>query len=250
MADTMALIAEARQAAFDSRFPEAANIAQDVLHQLPSCLPALRTLAWAQSSLEDDAALDTFQACSTLDPEDPLAEAGQAIWFERHGMVPQALAKWNRAFELNPLDQQVRREIVRLGGELPETPLAEGCALVREGRFDAATAPLRLAAASNPNDVAAPLVLSSALWQVGGKQQAYNLATTVLAQRPQCVRAILYAVAVEVGSGRTLRTRELLARAEQVDPGLQINWGIVQEVGLEQVVERHLAGRQAGVFGR
>ena len=74
--------------------------------------------------------------------------------------------------------------------------------------------------------------------------------TTVLAANPQCVKAILYVLAVEAESGRLLRTRELIARAEQVDPGLDLFADVVAEAGLEPVLERYQVNRQIGTPGR
>lgn len=251
MPELLELIAEARGAALEGHFRQAADGAQEILDSHPSCLAALRVLAWAQLRLDEDAALDSFQACATLDPEDALAEVGQAIWYERHELPERAAERFIRAWELEPHDQRIRREVVRLGGELPESPLAEGIGLMQLGRNDEATGPLRLAAASNPNDVVAPLALATVLWRLGGKQQAYNLATTILASRPQCVKAILHVLAQELASGRTLRTRELIARAEQVDPGLQLYEPVVRELGLKPVLDRQQpAARPAGAFGR
>jgi len=47
MSDILTLIAEAREAALDHRFDDAARLAQGVLDRLPTCLVALRILAWA-----------------------------------------------------------------------------------------------------------------------------------------------------------------------------------------------------------
>lgn len=250
MADFAALIDEVRSAALEGRFFDAANGAQRILDVHPVCLPALRALGWAQLSISDDGAFETFQQCANVDPEDPLAEVGQAMWLEHRGHPERAVGKFISAWEREPHDQRIRKEVVRLGGEFPDSPLAEGIGLLQDGRNDAAANALRMAAAQHPADPAAPLALATALWRLGGKQQAYNLASTVLTSRPHCVKAILYVVAVEAASGRLLRTRELITRAEQVDPGFGIYGSVVREVGLEQVLERHHASRQPGAFAR
>src|SRR5712692_7819796 len=81
MPEILQLIAEARGAAFEHRFDQAARLASGVLDRLPTCLAALRILAWAQLELDADdepTALATFQQCAALDAEDPLAYVGQA----------------------------------------------------------------------------------------------------------------------------------------------------------------------------
>lgn len=247
MSELATQIAEARAAALDQRFPEAATAARRVVDTNPTCLPALRALAWAQVETGDRAASESFQTCATLDPEDAYAEVGLAMCLERQGERPRALERLIRAWELEPDDQKIRKEVVRLGGEFPDSPLADGIALLRAGRDDPAITPLRQAAAATPPDVAASLALATALWRVGGRQQAYNLASIVLGTHPHAVKAILFVVAVEASSGRLLRTRELLARAEQVDPGFTLYGDLVQETGLEPVLERHTPGRKAAL---
>jgi Flp pilus assembly protein TadD len=243
------LLAEARHAALEGDSFDAANLARRVLATHPSAIAALRIQGWAQLNLNDDNAFDSFQTCASLDPTDPLAQVGQAIWFEKKGMLAQALERFIRAWELDPSDQRIRKEVVRLGGEFPESALAEGLLLLQAGRYEDATSQLRVAAAGSTTDVAGPLSLATALWRLGGRQQAYNLATTVLTARPQCVKAILIVVAVESSSGRLLRTRELMARAEQVDPGFTVYGEWLAEVGLEAPRERP-AGRLSGLLPR
>ena len=250
MPDVAKDLAAARDAVLARQFAEAADLARAVLADAPNCLAALRVLAWAQLSLGDEGAMETFGVCARLDPEDPLAEIGRGIGLERVGRTDEAVRAFVRAWELEPLDQQIRREVVRLGGDLPDSFLADGIQALHAGQPDAATGSLRQAAAADPQDAAALLALATALWRLGGKQQAYNLATTVLASNPQCVKAILYVLAVEAESGRQLRTRELIARAEQVDPGLDLFAEVVAETELQPVLDRYQVSRQIGTPGR
>src|SRR5205823_567570 len=128
MSEILNLIANARQAAFEQRFEDAAALASGALGRFPTCLAALRILAWAQLELEDDAALATFEKCAGYDPEDALAQVGQAIWYQQRRDNDAALGKWVRALELDPHSQAIRRALVKLTGELPESPLAEAIA--------------------------------------------------------------------------------------------------------------------------
>src|ERR1700738_1383100 len=125
MPNTTTLIAEARSAAFDHRFDAAARIASSVLVRRPTCLLALRILAWAQLEQNDDAALETFAQGAAHDPEDALAFVGQAIWYQQHDQKDAAVRHWVRAWELDPHNQAIRRVLVKLTGELPESQLAD-----------------------------------------------------------------------------------------------------------------------------
>src|SRR4030081_892673 len=141
MPEILQLIAEARGAAFEHRFEEAARRASRVLDRLPACLAALRILAWAQLELDTDrepTALATFERCAALDTEDPLAYVGQAIWYQQRHDPETAIRQWVHAWELDPQNQAIRRALVKLTGELPESVLADAVALLRSHRPDEA----------------------------------------------------------------------------------------------------------------
>jgi tetratricopeptide (TPR) repeat protein len=214
------LLARARSAAVEHRFDEATRLAHQVLTRTPSCLVALRVLAWAQLELGDERALATFERCAELDPEDARAEVGQAIWHQQQGHEAEAVAHWVRAWELDPHDQPIRRALARLTGELPESLLAEGTGLLRVGRWDEAAEVLRQVRSLEHSTLAASLGLITAWRALGAHGQADDLAIAVHNMAPTCIKGLLYVAAIEDAEGRTLRGRELLARAEQADPGL------------------------------
>ena len=239
MSEILNLIAEARGAAFDHRFVDAARHASAVLDRLPTCLVALRTLAWAQLELDDDGALASFQTCAEYDPEDALAHVGQAIWYQNHDQDEAALGEWVRAWELDPENQAIRRGLVKLSGELPDSALADAIALLRAGRHHEAVQallPLR-------GDVAVDVALMSAMWNAGAQHDAFELALSVVAQQPRNTKAALFVAALEDRNGRTLRSREAIVRAEQVDPGLTLFGDVVRQVGLQTALDLHRASR-------
>src|SRR3981081_103028 len=110
-------IATRRRPAFAHRFDQAASQAIGVLDRQPTCLPALRLLAWAPLELDDDQSLKTFERCAAFDPEDALAYVGQAIWYQQRHQVDAAIRHWVRAWELDPQNQPIRRVLVKLTGE-------------------------------------------------------------------------------------------------------------------------------------
>src|SRR6202171_2272702 len=110
-------IASACRAAFAHRFDQAASQAMAVLDRQPTCLPALRLLAWAQLELDDDESLKTFEYCAAADPEDALAYVGLAIWYQQRRQVEAAVHNWVRAWELDPQNQAIRRVLVKSIGE-------------------------------------------------------------------------------------------------------------------------------------
>ena len=243
MSEVPTLLVQARAAAVAHRFDEAASLAQRVLSSQPRCLPALRLFAWAQLELGDERAVGSFQRCAELDPEDPLAEVGQAIWYEQHDQAERAAECWVRAWELAPDNQPIRRALVRLTGELPESTLADGIGLLRAGRHEDAADVLRQVV--DPTRPAALLGLIDALWALGAPQQAYRLAANLHAAAPDCIKATLYVAAREESAGHTLRGRELLARAEQADPGLQVFGPTARQLNLPSLNEPFRASRPA-----
>ena len=243
MSEILKLITDARRAAFEQRFEEAAALSSRALNRMPSCLVALRILAWAQLELDDDEALATFERCAAYDPEDALAHVGQAIWYQQRRDDAAALRQWVRAWELDPHSQAIRRALVKLTGELPESAFADAVSLLRRGRADEAVDALRHLRAERSPDAAVVLSLVSALWAAGAHRDASELAMGVLVRHPESVKAALYVAALEDRAGRTLRSREAIARAEQVDPGLTLFADVVRQVGLQPALDLHRTSR-------
>jgi tetratricopeptide (TPR) repeat protein len=242
MSEILNLIADARRAAFERRFEQAAALASQALNRMPTCLAAFRILAWAQLELEDDEALASFEKCAVFDPEDALAYVGQAIWYQQRRHNDTALRNWIKAWELDPHSQAIRRALVKLTGELPESPLAEAVSLLRGGREDDAAEALRRVRKER-SEPAVALSLLSALWAAGAHRDASELALGLVAQCPESVKAALFVAALEDRAGRTLRSREAIARAEQVDPGLVLFADVVRQVGLQPALDLHRASR-------
>lgn len=243
MPEILSLIADARRAAVARQFERAAALASEVLGQLPSCLIALRVLAWAELELDRDDARATFARCAEIDPEDVLAYVGQAIWLQQRSDTAAAAGLWTRAWELDPYNQSLRRAVVNLTGDLPESPLADAVSLLRAGRPGDALAVLRPLHKERPHDLTIALFLANALWASGAHNEAFEIATTIHNDYPLTVKAALYVGAREDRAGRTLRSRDALARAEQVDPGLTLFGQTVRQVGLQPALDLHRATR-------
>jgi tetratricopeptide (TPR) repeat protein len=213
-----------------------------VLDRQPTCLLALRILAWAELEQHDDHALETVERCAAGDPEDALAYVGQAIWYQQRGQNDAALQQWVCAWELDPQSQALRRVLVKLTGELPESLLADAIGLLRAGREDEAAEVLQRLRGER-SDAIVTLTLIQALLAAGSHREAFDLAVALHASHPQSVKAALYVAALEDRAGRTLRSREAIARAEQADPGLTLFADVVRQVGLQPALDLHRASR-------
>jgi len=243
MLDRLTTIADARSAALERRFDIAAELAARALEASPNCLPALRILAWAQLELGHDRAPATFQACLSIDPEDALAHVGQAIWHQQRQDAAAASTAWTKAWQLDPHNQDIRRALVKLTGELPDSGLVEASALLRAERFDEADELLQRAHPEQPDAVV--MARLDAAWGLRDYRQVCDLAAAAHASQPQNVKAVLYMAALEERAGRTLRSRELLARAEHADPGLVLFSELVHRIGLQPAFDLYRANRGA-----
>src|SRR5207248_4458494 len=96
---------------------------------------------------------------------------------------------------------------------------------------------------SERSDAAVDASLMTALWETGKHAEALDVANSLLAHHPHCVKAGLYVAALEDRAGRTLRSREAIARAEQADPGLTLFADVVRQVGLQPALDLHRAAR-------
>ena len=114
---------------------------------------------------------------------------------------------------------------------------------MRANREDEAADHAAAACAPNAPTPAVDLVLMTALWASGAQREAFDVALAVHAKHPQSVKAALYVAALEDRAGRTLRSREAIARAEQVDPGLALFSDVVRQVGLQPALDLHRASR-------
>src|SRR5260370_20898390 len=182
MSDILKQIADARRSVMDHRFHEAAAQASAVLSHLPSCLSALRVLAWAQLEVDEDAALDAFERCAAFDPEDALAYVGQAIWHQQRRQDASASRFWVQAWELDSANQLIRRALVKLTGELPESQLADALGLLQTGRADDAADILRGLRAQRAEPTV-ELALISSLWATDANREAFHVAASMHATR-------------------------------------------------------------------
>ena len=58
-----------------------------------------------------------------------------------------------------------------------------------------------------------------------------NLVATVLEDSPNCLKAALYTLAVEVDGRRMLRARELAGRVAELDPGFLLSRSLLIDLG-------------------
>jgi Tfp pilus assembly protein PilF len=211
---------------------EARALCLELLKQQPFNLFAHRLLATMAIESGNREAFQHFQQSALIDPRDPLAEIGQAVFAEQNRVTEGALKHFRRAAELDPKDERIREEIERLGAEFQETPLSRGTERLAQGDTEAAVSVLREALANAPDDVSIKLTMAEALWLQGATDQAVVLAMQVLSTHAQSIAALMFLLAVESRRGRALRIRELQTRAEAIDPGFYLHTNLASVLGL------------------
>ena len=219
MASVLQQLKVARRSARNGDRSAARALCLEILKRQPNCLLAHRLLAWIGLDTGGRETITHLQQCAAIDPEDPLAEVGQAIYAELNGVSESALQHFSRAAELDPDDERIQGEIARLGGSFEDTGLSLGVQRLRAGDAKSAADVLRDAAVTSPSDAAIKLALARSLWILGLYEQAVGLATQVSATHPLSIASLMFSLAAEIRRGRGLRARELQSRVEAIDPG-------------------------------
>ena len=94
---------------------EAVALCHAILRRYPRYARCYRILAEAYLGLaEYEEAAKLFRRALGVDPEDPVPYAGLGIIFEERGLLEEAIWQLERAFELAPGRDELRRELGRL----------------------------------------------------------------------------------------------------------------------------------------
>ncbi|MBI3978055.1 MAG: hypothetical protein HY331_07715 [Chloroflexi bacterium] len=230
------LLKAARSEALAGHHPRAAELSRAVLAAYPHALVALRVLGWAELEMAQPTARARFRACLLIDPEDALSEVGLGIADEGEGRFREARQHFARAYELDPGNEQIRTELQRIGGSVPSSRLVDGMRAIQAGEFAEAASHLRTASAIVPPDPAARTALVTAIWQLGGRQQVENVCRDLLTTHPNCLKALLYLLALELDLRRQLRVRDFQTRVAALDPGGILSRPLLAQTGMAEQV--------------
>jgi tetratricopeptide (TPR) repeat protein len=201
--------------------PEAAaRLAQVVLRRMPRHLLTYYRLLQATWMLKrweegEDWAKRLLQA----DPCNALAWRALAQASEQRGKRSQAHAIWQRAFEMNPYEPEIRAGLNRTNLDEPNVFALNlaclGAIYVRGGHWEHAAAVYRTLVKADPRRVDFQIYLMLALWQTYATQEAYALARHLV----QTQQRLLLAWVVLDAAGD--ENDQALARSplETLDPG-------------------------------
>lgn len=177
-------------------------MAQVILKRLPRHLPTYQRLLGAAWQLKRwNEGEDWGRRLLRADPTNGLAWRALATAAEQRSQRAQAYATWQRAFETDPYDPEIRAGISRtaLGGEespLAVAPIALGLNLaalakltLRGYRWGRAAMLYRQLLGADPRRIDFHVGLLLALWQLRARDEAYQLARSLVGEHPHLLLA-------------------------------------------------------------
>lgn len=183
---------------------EAARLAQGLLRRVPRHLMTyLQMLDIAWQLRRWDEGEDWGRRVLQADPGNASAWRALAQSAEERDLRAQAFAIWQRAFEMNPYDPEIRAGVSRTGLNQPNAlgyDLACLAAIYHRGRrWGHATDAYRTLVKADPRRVDFQLCLAVALWQAQQTPEAYALARHLTQAHPHLLMGwvVLHAIGDE-----------------------------------------------------
>lgn len=218
---------EAKELVRADSYDQAVAICRHILRHYPKCLRAYRLLGEACLEKGDYVeAANLFKRVMGADLEDMVVYVGLGIIFDEQGALEEAIWQLQRAFELNPGNAEIRKELQRLyserDGEAPPklklTPTALGRLYMREELYQRAIDEFRGVLKEDPDRADVQIALAQALWWSDQRQEAAKLCEALLDQYPNCLKANLILGEILLDSGREVEAQTLLEIAQAMDP--------------------------------
>ncbi|MGL4649313.1 MAG: hypothetical protein ACRC1H_07880 [Caldilineaceae bacterium] len=173
----------------EERPADAVRLAHPVLRQLPRHLATYYRLiraAWMLRRWDEGDAWG--RRLLRADPGNALAWRAVAMAVEQRGERGRAAARWQRAFECDPYEPEVRAGLVRTSLDLARLPqLNEACLgslLLRGYRWEQAVTHFRVLTEFDGRRLDFQSNLLLALWQHERQQEAYDLARRLSQTQP------------------------------------------------------------------
>ena len=207
------------------RHDEAIALCQHVLHYYPKHVDTYCQMGEAYLEKGDLAgAQELFRRVLSANPEDLAAHTGLAEIYKQQHLAPEAVWQIERAYELDPANPEIRKELLRLYAEqdakprarLKLTPGALARLYARQGLFTQAIQEFH-ALADDETRYDARVALIETLWHAGRPREAAEAAQRLLETLPYCLKANLILGAIWQESGLT-EGESFLQRATELDP--------------------------------
>lgn len=207
-------------------YSDAFALGQHILHYFPKHIETYTLLAQASLETNDLAgATDLFRRVLSADPENVLALAGMALLSETQDKQDDALWYLERAYEMQPRNDDLRRELLRMREQFYGTAparieLTSGAlarVYARQGQYAHAVNELRRLLRTDNQRFDARVALAEALYRAGRTDEAAQVAQNVMADAPYALKPNLI-LGVLWSDNAVPEGQEFLRRAQQLDP--------------------------------
>ncbi len=207
------------------RIDDAMANCQHILSYFPDSLEAQRLLGeiyLAQGQLEE--AQQTFDWILVNDPENVVVYCDRALTSERLSDIDTALDCYQQAYELSRGNSQIRQKFNQLSNKVGQQEFMFSRAglarlYMRGDLLTQAEQEWEAVLNSSPERLDARTGLLETCWRGGAYEKAEQLATQILEEIPTCLKALLLLAHI-TSTFNMERSRELLQRAEALDPEL------------------------------
>lgn len=210
----------------EGQFADVITLGHHVLRHYPKHLETYRLLGEASLETGDlSAAADLFQRVRSADPENVVALVGLSIVHEQQKQIEEAIWHLERAFEIQPANADLRKELLRLYAEqegtarerLKLTPGGLARLYVRQGLYSQAIQEFRALLGRDPARADIQAALAETLYRVGRKQESAEIAQELLDKLPYCLKANLLLGAMWAENA-VPEAQALFTRAQSLDP--------------------------------
>lgn len=207
-------------------YSDAFNLGQHILHYYPKHIETYRLLG--EASLETDdvrGATDLFRRVLSADPENIIALGGLALIFEQQGKLDQSVWHLERAYEIQPMNPELQKELQRIqtaysGTTAPSPKLTPGALArthARAGLLALAIEEFRQILGADDQRYDVQVALAETFYKAGQLDHAGKFAESLLADAPYCLKANLL-LGVLWSENGVSEGEVLLRRAQEMDP--------------------------------
>lgn len=205
---------------------DALALGQHILHYFPKHVETYTLLAQTSLQVNDLAgATDLFRRVLSADPENVLALAGMALLSETQEKYDEALWYLERAYEVQPGNDDLRRELLRVRetfygtapARLELTAGALARVYARQGQYAHAVNEYRRLLRSDSKRYDARVGLAETLFRAGRTDEAAQMAQSVMADAPYALKPNLI-LGMLWSENAVPEGQQFLQRAQQLDP--------------------------------
>lgn len=236
MASLQTYLEAAKSAILAGAYDRAVLICQHILGHYPKHVEAHCLLGEAyREKGQLDEAENVFLKVLSADPENLIARWALSVMSEERGQPQTATWQLQRAFDVSPRHAELRKELSRLLRAKPRWGTAGlGRLYLHQGLTWPAIDEFRSELEKECDRLDVRVALVEALCAAGRRHEAASVCQDILDDSPDCLKAnvILGHLQLEQGDGAAASGRELLRRAEALDPENVVAGQVLSALGI------------------